>query len=125
MARYEETKKTKLNSYFNYTCSFFGYRLCIFDTTLNINGITDVDRNTWNVYWDNAQTVSVENSIPSSQIITALTIDSSKTQVSYHVRLKEPGERYEFSVEFIYNGHDYYLIGGDDGEAYQSNKALL
>ena len=32
---------------------------------------------------------------------------------------------FEASVGFVYNGQDYYLIGADNGDAFESNKALL
>ncbi len=67
------------------------------NTTLSINGTTDVDSNTWNVYWDNVQVIS--GSVTGSQVIQAPTIDTNKTTVSFHIRLKEPGEYYEFTVD--------------------------
>ena len=66
-------------------------------TTLSINGTTNVDSNTWNVYWDNVQVTS--GSVTGDQVITAPTIDTNKTTVSFHIRLKEPGEFYEFTVD--------------------------
>ncbi len=66
-------------------------------TTLSINGITDVDSNTWNIYWDNVQVTT--GSVTGAQVTTAPTIDTNKTTVSFHVRLKEPGEYYEFTVD--------------------------
>ncbi len=65
-------------------------------TNLSINGTADVDSNTWNVYWDNVQVTS--GSVSGSQVITAPTI-SNQTTVSFHIRLKEPGELYEFTVD--------------------------
>ncbi len=66
-------------------------------TTLSINGTTDVDANTWNVYWDNVQVTS--GSVTGSQVTTAPTIDTNKTTVSFQVRLSKPGEYYEFTVD--------------------------
>ncbi|MBP5679176.1 MAG: hypothetical protein J6X28_05090 [Bacilli bacterium] len=61
-------------------------------TTLNIEGTTDVDSNTWNVYWDNVQvtTGSVAATTPSI---------SNQTTVSFTVHLTEPGQFYEFKVD--------------------------
>ncbi len=66
-------------------------------TTLSINGTTDVDSNTWNVYWDNVQVTS--GSVTGAQVTTAPTIDTDKTTVSFQVRLSKPGEYYEFTVD--------------------------
>ncbi len=66
-------------------------------TTLSINGTTDVDSNTWNVYWDNVQVTS--GSVTGAQVTTAPTIDTDKTTVSFRVNLKQPGEFYEFTVD--------------------------
>ena len=62
-------------------------------TTLSINGTTDVDSNTWNVYWDNVQVT--EGSVTA----TTPTIDTNKTTVSFSVHLSKPGDFYEFTVD--------------------------
>ena len=62
-------------------------------TTLNISGTTDVDANTWNVYWDNVQVA--EGSVAA----TTPTIDSSKTTVTYSAHLSKPGDYFEFTVD--------------------------
>ena len=67
-------------------------------TTLQIEGVTDIDANTWNVYWDNVQVKS------GSVTATTPTIDSSKTMVSFNVHLSEPGDYYEFTVDAINDG---------------------
>ena len=71
-------------------------------TTLSINGTTDVDSNTWNVYWDNIEVAT--GSITGSQVITPPTINNDKNKVSYHIRFKEPGEYYEFTLNAINAG---------------------
>ncbi len=62
-------------------------------TTLSISGVTNVDSNTWNVYWNNVQVTSgsVSASTP--------TIDTNKTTVSFSVNLHQPGDYYEFTVD--------------------------
>ena len=62
-------------------------------TTLSINGTTDVDSNTWNIYWDNVQVK--EGSVTA----TTPTIDTNKTSVSFNVHLSKPGDFYEFTVD--------------------------
>ncbi|MBR6137634.1 MAG: hypothetical protein IKQ06_05715 [Bacilli bacterium] len=71
-------------------------------TTLSINGTTDVDSNSWDVHWDNIQVI--DGSVTGDQVITAPTIDSSETTVTYHVRLKEPGDFYEFAIDAVNDG---------------------
>ena len=66
-------------------------------TTLTINGVTDVDSNTWNVYWNNP--VVTEGSVTGTQVTTPPTIDTNKTAVSYRVRLSKPGDYYEFTID--------------------------
>ena len=70
-------------------------------TTLTIEGTTDVDANTWNVYWDNVQVTS--GSVTGSQVTTAPVI-TDQTVVSFRVNLKEPGEFYEFTVDAVNDG---------------------
>ena len=62
-------------------------------TNLSINGIADVDSNTWDIYWDNVQVMngSVEAELPE--------IDTDKTSVSFGVHLSKPGDFYEFTVD--------------------------
>ncbi len=71
---------------------FFGIGYAYLTTTLNINGTTDVDANTWNVYWNNVLVTS--GSVTGSQVTTAPTIDTNKTTVSFQVRLSKPGDFY-------------------------------
>ena len=75
----------------------FGLGYAYLTTTLSINGTTDVESNTWNVYWDNIQVSS--GSVTGTQVITQPTIDTNKTAVSFHVNLKQPRDFYEFTVD--------------------------
>ncbi|MBP5679393.1 MAG: hypothetical protein J6X28_06180 [Bacilli bacterium] len=67
-------------------------------TTLNIEGTTDVDANTWHVYWDNVQVLdgSVEATTP--------TIDANQTTVTYSAHLSKPGDYFAFTVDAINDG---------------------
>lgn len=67
-------------------------------TTLNINGTTDVDSNTWSIYFDNVQVTS--GSVSASTPV----IDSSKTTVAFNVHLSKPGDFYEFTVDAVNDG---------------------
>ncbi|MBR6137625.1 MAG: hypothetical protein IKQ06_05670 [Bacilli bacterium] len=81
---------------------FLGIGYAYLSTTLSINGTTDIDSNTWNVYWNNVQVTS--GSVTGEQVTQTPTIDTNKTTVSFHVRLKEPGEFYEFTVDAVNAG---------------------
>ena len=76
--------------------SLMGMGYAYLNTDLNIDGLSNVNKNTWNVYWDNVQVAP--GSVPEEQVITAPTI-SNQTTVSFQVRLKEPGEYYEFDID--------------------------
>ena len=75
---------------------FLGIGYAYLSTTLSINGTTDIDSNTWDVYFDNVNVTS--GSVSGEQEIEAPTI-TSDTTVEFHVRLKEPGEFYEFTID--------------------------
>ena len=68
-------------------------------TTLTISGTTKVDKNTWNVYWDNLEVM--DNSVLTEEAgESAATINPSKiTEVLFSVNLDKPGEYYEFTVD--------------------------
>ena len=72
------------------------------NTTLNISGVTDIDSNTWSVYWNNVQVTT--GSVTGDQVTEEPTIDTNKTTVSFHVRLSQPGDYYEFTVDAVNNG---------------------
>jgi len=77
-------------------------------TTLSINGITDIDRNSWDVYFDNVQVT--DGSVSGAQEIEAPTI-TSDTEVEFHVNLKKPGDFYEFTIEARNDGTIDAMIG--------------
>ncbi|MBP5678651.1 MAG: hypothetical protein J6X28_02335 [Bacilli bacterium] len=72
---------------------FIGIGYAFLTTTLNISGTTDVDANTWNVYWDNVQVTT------GSVSATTPTIDTGKTTVTFSAHLSKPGDFYEFTVD--------------------------
>ncbi|MBR4694299.1 MAG: hypothetical protein IKQ06_03530 [Bacilli bacterium] len=76
---------------------FLGIGYAYLTTTLSINGVTDVDRNVWDVYFDNIQVTS--GSVTGTQVIDAPEIGNDDVSVSFHVNLKEPGEFYEFTID--------------------------
>ena len=95
----ENMKKRKHILVFGIVLLLFGLGIgyAFLNTTLSINGVADVDSNTWNIYWDNVQVTT--GSVSGTQVTTAPTIDTNKTTVSFQVNLKKPGEYYEFTVD--------------------------
>ena len=69
-------------------------------SNLSINGTTNVSSASWNIYWDNIQFGS--NNI--TDVNTPATIDTGKTEVSFNVNFKEPGDTYEFTVDAVNDG---------------------
>ena len=66
----------------------------ILSTTLNINGIAGINKNTWDIHWENV----VPNS--SSTVTTETPVISEHaTKVSFGVTLELPGDYYEFDVD--------------------------
>ena len=68
------------------------------NATLNINGRSNVSKNTWDLHFDNV----VVNSDSVGEVKTP-TIENSTT-VDFEVALNLPGEKYEFTVDVVNNG---------------------
>ena len=79
-------------------------------TTLNITGTTNVDKTTWNVYWDgshaNARSSSdvVINSMPAID-------EHNPTLITYDIELPKPGSWAEFTVDAKNDGSVNAMIG--------------
>ena len=133
--------KKKFNIFFTLfiLLLIFGFGYAYLTTTLSINGTTDVDSNSWNIYWDNVEVKS--GSVTGSQVLQAPTIDTNKTSVSFRVNLKKPGDYYEFTVDAKNDGSidamidtitkttsipDYlnYVVTYDDGIEIENNQIL-
>ena len=67
---------------------------------LSINGTTNVSSANWNIYWDNI--VLGSNNV--TDITAPATINTGKTEVSFNVNFKEPGDTYEFTVDAVNDG---------------------
>ena len=72
------------------------------NTTLSIEGTTDIDSASWNVYFDNV--VVLDSSVSGDQVTQEPTIDADKTTVSFHINLKQPGDFYGFTVDVVNDG---------------------
>ena len=71
-------------------------------SNLKINGSSTVNVAEWDVYWDNIQIA--EGSVSADDDHKARITDSNKTQVEFSVRLDNPGDYYEFTVDAVNNG---------------------
>ena len=68
------------------------------NSTLNINGKSNISKNTWDVHFDN---IVVKDS--SVEAIKLPTIENNTT-VNFEVLLDKPGDFYEFTVDVVNNG---------------------
>ena len=93
-------RKTKLLLLLTVLFISIGY--AILQTNLNITGTANMNNPTWDIHWEN---VSVTNgSVTGANITTPATIDGTKTTVSYSIKLPEPGDFYEFTVDAVNAG---------------------
>ena len=67
-------------------------------STLNINGKSNISKNTWDVYFDNV--VVKDDSVEAVKIPTV----TDKTTVDFEVALNLPGDFYEFTVDVVNDG---------------------
>jgi len=74
-------------------------------TTLKINGTTNINKNTWDVYWDNP-VVNQSSVNPSNVPLIGKEDeeDDSNTNVTWSATLDKPGDFYEFTVDAVNNG---------------------
>ena len=87
------------------------------NTTLNINGTTNITSANWNIYWDNI--VFGSNNV--TDITTPATISSGLTEVVFNVNFKEPGDTYEFTVDAVNDGTIDAMISTFSKGVYASN----
>ena len=74
----------------------FGY--AVLNSTLNINGKSTIQKNTWNVHFENVQitTGSVE--------ATKVPAIENSTTVDFEAQLNLPGDFYEFTIDVVNDG---------------------
>ena len=71
-------------------------------TTLKINGNTTINKNTWNIYWDN-----IDNKIgvtPTSIDIEDESETNKDNIVTFSITLDKPGDFFEFTVDAVNAG---------------------
>ena len=68
------------------------------NSTLNINGRSNISKNTWDLYFDNV--VVKDGSVEAIKLPTI----ENNTTVDFEVELELPGDFYEFTVDVVNNG---------------------
>lgn len=69
----------------------------LLSTTLYINGTAGINKNTWDIHWDDESIVETQGSVEA--MTPAAVIDTEKKNVSFAVELELPGDFYEFTVD--------------------------
>ena len=87
------------------------------NTTLNINGTTNISSANWNIYWDNI--VFGSNNV--TDVTTPATIQTGDTEVLFNVNFSEPGDTYEFTVDAVNDGTIDGMISVVSKGVYASN----
>ena len=89
----------------------------LLSTTLKIDGLINIDKNTWNIHFEN-----VEITEGSVEATTVPTSDNETTkEMQYAVLLKEPGDFYEFTVDIANDGSVDGMINLVDNKVYETD----
>ena len=110
-------RKNNLILIFIVLLSVIGIGYALLNTTLSINGTANVSSASWNIYWDNI--VLGSNNV--TDITTPATISTGKTEVSFNVNFKEPGDTYEFTVDAVNDGSIDGMVNVVTNGVYASN----
>ena len=70
--------------------------------TLNVKGDSTILESSWDIHWENV--VVTSGSVSGEQVTQAATITNNQTTVSYRIKLREPGDFYEFTVDAVNDG---------------------
>ena len=79
----------------------------LLSTTLYINGTAGINKNTWDIHWNEESIVETQGSVTATT--PAEVIDTEKKNVSFEVELELPGDFYEFTVD----AKNYGTIDGE------------
>ncbi len=79
-----------------------GIGYAFISTTLNIDGVSDIDSANWDIHFANL--VVSDGSVSGEKVTTPATIGNNGLTVSYHINLKEPGDKYIFTVDTVNAG---------------------
>ncbi len=97
----------------------------ILSTTLNINGIAGINKNTWDIHWNRNSVNITEGSVEGEEPVVYGTNDNT---VEFTTELSLPGDFYEFTVDAINEGtidgvitvtsnKTYEVVEGEEVEA--------
>ena len=100
-------ERNKKNKYIILSLLLIGISLgyAMITSQLKITGLSKINNASWDIHFDNVvvNTNSVE--IEDDNVSSAAVIDpNDNTKVSFHVKLKEPGDFYEFTVDAVNDG---------------------
>ena len=87
------------------------------NTTLNINGTTNISSANWSIYWDNI--VFGSNNV--TDVNTPTTISQGLTEVLFNVNFSQPGDTYEFTVDAVNDGSIDAMISVVSNGVYAAN----
>ena len=91
----------------------------LLSTTLYINGIAGIKKNTWNVHWDDTSIVETQGSVTATT--PAAVTDTNKTNISFEVEFELPGDYYEFTADAINEGSIDGIISNVEVVFYQAD----
>ena len=96
MRKYNRRKK---NNMFLLVLLILGISIgfALLSTTLNINGIAGINKNTWDIHWNENSIVETQGSVTATT--PAYVSDTAKKNVTFAVELELPGDFYEFTVD--------------------------
>ena len=118
---YRKNNKTKLFiSIILIVLLLIGIGVARVTSSLNINGVTDVAGNTWDIHFNNIQVT--EGSVPINSGGQAATIDSNNnTLITYSIVLPRPRKFYEFTVDVVNAGTIDGMINLISNQTYASD----
>ena len=76
----------------------------LLSTTLQINGISRIKGNIWNIHWDSTSIRINNDSIATATGPTVSTVTTTDDTVAFEVNLELPGEFFEFTVDAVNEG---------------------
>ena len=94
-----------------------GVGYAMLTSSLNINGVSNINNSTWNIYWNNVEIK--EGSV--TDVITPARIKSGNTEVEFNVTLNQPGDYYEFTVDAVNDGSIDAMVGSFSKGVYASD----
>ncbi len=97
-----KNKRKKKNKLFLLLLIILGISVgfALLSTTLNITGTAGVNKNIWDIHWDQDSIQVTENSVAAE----TPTVTENGQKLSYEVTLELPGDFYEFTIDAVNAG---------------------